>query len=335
MKALLTGGCGFIGSHTAVTLLAAGHEVLCYDNLSNSSDEVLGSIRRITGKKPAFIRGDIRDRPKLTEALRDFAPDIVIHFAGLKAVGESVEKPLEYYDNNVGGTICLLKAMFEAGCRNLIFSSSASVYDSRFPSPYSEESPVGHATSPYAGTKIQIESILRDLASADPAWSIVSLRYFNPAGAHESGLIGENPAGIPNNLMPYVSQVACGKLPFVQVFGSDYPTPDGTGIRDYIHVMDVAEGHAAAVGYCLSHRGEAAVNLGAGRGVSVLELIAAYEKASGRRIAYRIAGRRPGDLALFYADPSLALRLFGWKARRSLGDMCRDSWNYARRRFGA
>lgn len=328
MKALLTGGTGFIGSHTAVALIEAGHEVALYDSLANSSARVVDAIEEITGKRPAFTRGDVRDEAALARCFDAFRPDIVIHFAGLKAVGESVAKPLEYYDCNVGGTLALLRVMRKKGCRSLIFSSSATVYAEGNNPPYSEDMPVGHASNPYGETKIQIESILRDLAKAEPGWGIVNLRYFNPIGAHESGLIGENPNGIPNNLVPYVARVARGKLPVLRVFGGDYPTPDGTGVRDYIHVMDLAEGHAKAAEYCLAHRGEIPINLGSGRGCSVLEVIRAYEKACGHRIPYEIAQRRAGDLPTFFANADRAKKLLGWSAKRSLEAMCADSWRF-------
>lgn len=328
MKALLTGGTGFIGSHTAVALLEAGNEVMLYDNLYNSSERVVGAIEEITGKKPGFMKGDIRDEARMKECFTTFKPDLVIHFAGLKTVGESVAKPLEYYDNNVGGTLAMLRAMRETGCRRLIFSSSATVYDLHNPSPYIEGMPVTHATSPYGETKIQIETILRDLAKAESDWSFVNLRYFNPIGAHPSGLIGEDPNGIPNNLVPYVARVAHGRLPFVRVFGGDYPTRDGTGVRDYIHVMDLAEGHAAAANYCLTHKGEIPINLGTGRGSSVLDIIHAYEKACGHEIPYKIMDRRAGDLPSFFASADRAKSLLGWTAKRGLEEMCRDSWNF-------
>lgn len=328
MKALLTGGTGFIGSHTAVALIEAGHEVALYDSLANSSARVVEAIEEITGKRPAFSQGDVRDEAALARCFDAFRPDIVIHFAGLKAVGESVAKPLEYYDCNVGGTLALLRVMREKGCRSLIFSSSATVYAEGNTPPYSEDMPVGHASNPYGETKIQIESILRDLAKAEPGWGIVNLRYFNPIGAHESGLIGENPNGIPNNLVPYVARVARGTLSVLRVFGDDYPTPDGTGVRDYIHVMDLAEGHAKAAEYCLAHRGEIPINLGSGRGCSVLEVIRAYEKACGHSIPYEIAPRRPGDLPVFFANADRARKLLGWSAKRSLEAMCADSWRF-------
>lgn len=331
MKALLTGGTGFIGSHTAVALIEAGHEVALYDSLANSSARVVDAIEEITGKRPGFTQGDVRDEAALARCFEAFRPDIVIHFAGLKAVGESVAKPLEYYDCNVGGTLALLRVMREKGCRSLIFSSSATVYAEGNNPPYSEDMPVGHASNPYGETKIQIESILRDLAKAEPGWGIVNLRYFNPIGAHESGLIGENPNGIPNNLVPYVARVARGKLPVLRVFGGDYPTPDGTGVRDYIHVMDLAEGHAKAAEYCLAHRGEIPINLGSGRGCSVLEVIRAYEKACGHRIPYEIAPRRAGDLPTFFANADRAKKLLGWSAKRSLEAMCADSWRFEER----
>lgn len=331
MRALLTGGTGFIGSHTAVALLEAGHEVFLYDNLYNSSESVVDAVEKITGKRPGFMKGDIRDAVQMADAFDAFNPDLVIHFAGLKAVGESMAKPLEYYDNNVGGTLELLKVMREKGCRRIIFSSSATVYDQTNIPPYREDMLVCHATNPYGETKIQIETILRNLAESDPEWSVVNLRYFNPIGAHESGLLGEDPNDIPNNLVPYVARVAHGKFPFVRVFGGDYPTPDGTGVRDYIHVMDLAEGHAKAAEYCLEHKGEIPINLGSGHGSSVLDVIHAYEKACGRKIPYQIMDRRPGDLPSFFANADRAKELLGWSVKRSLEQMCADSWRFEER----
>ena len=328
MRVLLTGGTGFIGSHTAVVLLEAGHEVVLYDNLSNSDAAVVDRITEIAGRRPVFIEGDIRDENLLVETLSSRAIEAVIHFAGLKAVGESVEKTLDYYDNNLAGSISLFKAMRSCGVKKLIFSSSSTVYGEPEQLPLTESCPTRKATNPYGRTKLQIEEMLSDLAVADPSLSIVCLRYFNPIGAHPSGLIGEDPNGIPNNLLPYVARVASGRLPELHVYGNDYATPDGTGVRDYIHVMDLAEGHAKALEYASHSRGWTAVNLGCGRGYSVLEVIRAFEKASGRKIPYRLEPRRNGDIAANWCDPSLAARLLGWKASRNIDDMCRDAWNF-------
>ncbi len=328
MRIFLTGGMGFIGSHTAVELLETGHEVTLFDNLSNASEDVTERIQKITGKTPLFIKGDIRDEKALKEAFAQTKPDVVIHFAGLKAVGESCEKPLTYYDNNVNGTVVLLKAMREAGVFNLLFSSSCTVYGTPQKLPITEDHPVGGVTNPYGRTKLIIEKILQDLCAADKRFHVICLRYFNPIGAHPSGLIGENPNGIPNNLLPYVARVASGKLDYVRVFGDDYPTKDGTGVRDYIHVVDLARGHVAALSRLTETAGCEAINLGTGTGYSVLEIIKAYEKASGRPIAYKITPRRAGDVAANWADPTLALKLLGWKAQLGIEAMCRDSWNF-------
>ena len=313
MKVLVTGGAGYIGSHTCVELLNAGHEVVIIDNFVNSKPEALDSIRKITGKDFAFVEADLRDRAAV-KALFDAHPvDAVIHFAGLKAVGESVQKPLEYYDNNLGGFFVLAEEMRDHGVKKFVFSSSATVYGMNNPVPFREEMPTS-ATNPYGYTKVMIEQMLKDIAVADPEWSIVMLRYFNPIGAHPSGLIGEDPNGIPNNLLPYVAQVAAGKLKELTVFGDDYDTPDGTGVRDYIHVVDLALGHLAALNYADSHTGAEAINLGTGHGTSVLEIVRAFEKASGRKVPYRIAARRAGDIATCYADTSKAAKLLGWRA---------------------
>lgn len=326
MKILLTGGMGFIGSHTAVVLLEAGHDVVLYDNLSNADRSVLDRLEIIAGRRPQFIEGDIRDKAAMTAALRGV--DAVIHFAGLKAVGESVHKPIEYFDNNVHGTLVLLEAMRETGVSRLIFSSSSTVYGTPETLPLTEDCPTGKATNPYGRTKLHIEEILSDVCRAYPDFSAVCLRYFNPIGAHPSGLIGEDPNGIPNNLLPYVARVANGILPKLRVFGSDYPTPDGTGVRDYIHVMDLADGHAKAVPFVMSHTGWTAINLGCGRGYSVLEIIRAFESASGKKVPFEVAPRREGDIAANWADPSRAQQLLGWKATRNIDDMCRDAWNF-------
>ncbi|HIS85062.1 MAG TPA: UDP-glucose 4-epimerase GalE [Candidatus Faecivicinus avistercoris] len=332
MKVLVTGGAGYIGSHTCVELLNAGHEVVIIDNFVNSKPEALDSIRKITGKDFAFVEADLRDRAAV-KALFDAHPvDAVIHFAGLKAVGESVQKPLEYYDNNLGGFFVLAEEMRDHGVKKFVFSSSATVYGMNNPVPFREEMPTS-ATNPYGYTKVMIEQMLKDIAVADPEWSIVMLRYFNPIGAHPSGLIGEDPNGIPNNLLPYVAQVAAGKLKELTVFGDDYDTPDGTGVRDYIHVVDLALGHLAALNYADSHTGAEAINLGTGHGTSVLEIVRAFEKASGREVPYRIAARRAGDIATCYADTSKAAKLLGWRAERNIDDMCRDGWNFAKNRY--
>jgi UDP-glucose 4-epimerase len=327
MNILLTGGTGYIGSHTAVTLIEKGHRLVLFDNLVNSNADVPDRIARITGTRPVFIEADVRDRAALVQALEEFAIDAVLHFAGLKAVGESVEKPIDYYANNVQGTISLLEAMQQSSARTLVFSSSATVYGEPHYLPLDEAHPLS-VTNPYGRCKLHIEEMLRDAAFADPAWNIVCLRYFNPVGAHESGLIGENPAGAPNNLMPYIARVAAGQLRALQVFGDDYPTPDGSGVRDYIHVMDLAEGHAAALDWLATHPGWHAVNLGTGQGYSVLEMVAAFARASGKSVPYRIAPRRPGDVAACYANPEKAARELGWQARRGLEEMCASAWNF-------
>lgn len=328
MKVLVTGGTGYIGSHTLVDLLQQGHQAVVVDNLSNSDATVLGRVQAITGKAVPFIEADLRDSAAMAGLFRQH-PDIgaVIHFAGLKAVGESVAKPLLYYDNNITGTLTLLKAMQAAGCQTLIFSSSATVYRESQQLPLTENHPLG-TTNPYGASKLMIEDILRDMHAADPAWRIALLRYFNPVGAHPSGLIGENPRGTPNNLMPYVAQVAAGLRPRLQVFGGDYPTKDGTGVRDYIHVVDLARGHLAALDALARQAALLTVNLGTGTGYSVLEMVAAFEKACGRPVPFEIVSRRPGDLAECYADPSLAGKLLGWKAELGLEAMCADVWRW-------
>lgn len=326
MKILLTGGMGFIGSHTAVELLNQGHDVILYDNLSNADISVLDRLERITGRLPTFIEGDIRDAYKMEQALSGV--DVVIHFAGLKAVGESVTKPIEYYDNNVNGTLVLLAAMKKAGVHRLIFSSSSTVYGTPNTLPLTEDAPTDTPTNPYGRSKLHIEQILSDVCKANPEFSVVCLRYFNPIGAHPSGLIGEDPNGIPNNLLPYIARVARGTLSRLKVFGSDYPTPDGTGIRDYIHVVDLANGHAKAIPYVVSNHGWIAINLGCGHGYSVLEVIKAFEKASGRHVPYELADRREGDIAANWCDPTRAKNLLGWEATRTIDDMCRDAWAF-------
>jgi UDP-glucose 4-epimerase len=327
---LITGGTGYIGSHTCVALAQAGYDdIVILDNLSNSRARVIDRLEALCGKRPRFIEGDVRDAALLDRIFADFPVQAVIHFAGLKAVGESVAKPLEYYDNNVRGTLELLAAMRRAGVGTMVFSSSATVYGDPASVPIREDFPRS-STNPYGRSKLIIEDILADLYGAEPGWRIARLRYFNPVGAHESGLIGEDPQGIPNNLMPYIAQVAAGQREFLNVFGNDYPTPDGTGIRDYIHVMDLAEGHVAALNYLDDKGGLLTVNLGTGRGYSVLELAQAFEQASGRPVPYRFAPRRPGDIAQCWADPSLAGRLLGWRATRGLDAMCADVWRWQR-----
>lgn len=328
-KVLLTGGAGYIGSHAYVAFLEANCDVVLLDNFSNSSSKVLDRLEKITGTKPNVHQVDIRDKDALTRALLEEQPDAVVHFAGLKAVGESVARPVEYYDNNVSGTINLLHAMRKAGVKKLVFSSSATVYGDPASVPITEDFPRS-ATNPYGRSKLIIEDILIDLVSSDPSWKVAMLRYFNPVGAHDSGLIGENPTGIPNNLMPYVSQVAVGQREKLSVFGGDYPTKDGTGVRDYIHVVDLAEGHVLAL-RALAAWQEAApltVNLGTGAGSSVLELVSAFERASNRNVPYEIVARRSGDVAECFADPSLAERLLGWRAERDVDVMCVDSWRW-------
>ena len=329
MNVLVTGGTGYIGSHTTVLLLEAGHDVTIVDNLSNSDASVLDRIRRIAGKPVSFFQADIRDRSRLEEILTGTPFDAVIHFAGLKAVGESSRLPLEYYDNNVAGTLSLLFSMREAGVKTLVFSSSATVYGVPKTLPITEEAALS-ATNPYGATKLVIEEILRSLVASDPAWKVGILRYFNPVGAHPSGLIGEDPRDVPNNLMPFVAQVAAGIRPHLSVFGDDYPTPDGTGVRDYIHVMDLAMGHLAALRALSAWRDPAplTVNLGTGKGTSVLEMVRAFEKASGQPIPVKIAPRRPGDVAACWADPSLAEKVLGWKATRGIDEMCADGWRW-------
>lgn len=329
MAILVTGGTGFIGSHTVVELIQAGKEVVIVDNFSNSKPEVLNRIEKITGTRPTFYEADLLDKPAIDQIFDEQKIDAVIHFAGLKAVGESVHKPLEYYHNNITGTLMLCQSMREHGCKRIVFSSSATVYGMNNPVPFKEGMPTS-ATNPYGYTKVMIEQILSDLHTADPEWSVVLLRYFNPIGAHESGLIGEAPNGIPNNLMPYIMQVAAGILPQLSVFGGDYPTPDGTGVRDYIHVVDLAKGHVAALHYALQHKGIEAVNLGTGRGYSVLDIVRAFERVNGVKVPYRIAPRRPGDLATCYAATEKAKELLGWQAEKDIDDMCRDAWRWQR-----
>jgi UDP-glucose 4-epimerase len=324
---LVTGGAGYIGSHTCVELLNAGHEVTVFDNFCNSNPEVLHRVKRITGKSVTLIQGDIRDRIALTQALRSSGANAVIHFAGLKAVGESMEKPLSYYDNNVAGTLNLLHAMRECGVKTLIFSSSATVYGTPEQLPIPETHPLS-ATSPYGQTKLACEHMLRELHGSDQNWRLGILRYFNPVGAHASGLIGEDPLDIPNNLMPFVAQVAVGRRDKLKVWGDNYPTPDGTGVRDYIHVVDLALGHLKVLAYLQTTPDCLTVNLGTGTGYSVLDMVAAFAQASGRPVPYQVAPRRAGDVAACYADPSKAHKLLGWRAERDLQTMCEDSWRW-------
>ncbi|MGB5081482.1 MAG: UDP-glucose 4-epimerase GalE [Burkholderiales bacterium] len=328
MRVLVTGGAGYIGSHTCVELMQAGHGVTLFDNLCNSHAAVISRIARIAGRAPDFLKGDVRDRDSLRDAFARHRFDAVIHFAGLKAVGESVEKPIEYYDNNVQGALVLCRAMAQAGVGMLVFSSSATVYGEAASVPIREDAPLG-PTNPYGHSKLMVERILRDLEASDRGvWRIALLRYFNPVGAHPSGLIGEDPQGIPNNLMPNIAQVAVGLREKIRVFGSDYPTRDGTGIRDYLHVVDLARGHLAALETLKRERRGMTVNLGTGRGVSVLEAIGAFERASGRAVPFERVARRSGDVAECYADPSLAEKTLGWKATLSFDDMCRDTWRW-------
>ena len=328
MKILVTGGAGYIGSHTCVELLEAGYDVVVVDNLYNASPKVIGRIKEITGKDVTFYEKDIRDLDAMNEIFAKEKPDTVIHFAGLKAVGESVRKPLEYYENNIAGTLTLCKAMRENGCKNIIFSSSATVYGNPAFIPITEECPKGVCTNPYGWTKHMLEQILTDIHTADPEWNVILLRYFNPIGAHKSGLIGEDPKGIPNNLLPYVAQVAVGKLPCLGVFGDDYDTPDGTGVRDYIHVVDLAKGHVKAINKIKENPGVKIYNLGTGKGYSVLDVVKAFEKACGKKIPYEIKPRRAGDIATCYCDAGKAERELHWKAERDLKTMCADSWRW-------
>jgi UDP-glucose 4-epimerase len=324
---LVTGGAGYIGSHTCVELMQAGFEVTILDNLCNSKAVVVDRLERICGTRPAFVEGDVRDRSLLRKLFSHGKFDAVIHFAGLKAVGESVALPFAYYDNNVSGSIALLQVMREQGVKTLIFSSSATVYGDPQRVPIQEDFPLG-ATNPYGRSKLMIEEVLGDLAQAETGWNIARLRYFNPAGAHRSGLIGEDPNGIPNNLMPYVAQVASGRRASLSVFGNDYPTPDGTGVRDYIHVVDLARGHVAALDTFRRTTGLITVNLGTGRGYSVLEMVAAFETASARPVAYQLCPRRAGDIATCYADPTLAEQVLGWRAEYGIETMCADAWRW-------
>jgi UDP-glucose 4-epimerase len=325
LNILVTGGAGYIGSITCVQLLAAGMTPVIVDNLVNAKAAVIDRIERIAGRRPVFVRGDIRDRALLADVFAQHRPEAVIHFAGLKAVGESVQQPLAYYENNVQGTLVLLQAMREAGVFTLVFSSSATVYGDAQRMPLSEDTPTS-ATNPYGRTKLMIEWILADEAAADTRWSMTALRYFNPVGAHPSGSIGEDPQGVPNNLMPFVAQVAVGRRDKLRIFGNDYPTPDGTGVRDYIHVVDLADGHLAALEYGRDRAGMHVFNLGTGRGHSVLEMLAAFGRACGRELPYEVAPRRDGDVASSWADPAHAQAALGWRATRGLDQMCADTW---------
>ena len=334
MKILVTGGAGFIGSHTVVELLDAGHDVVVVDNLCNSSKKSLARVKRITGKAPTFYKIDIRDEKRLSAMLAKESPfDAAIHFAALKAVGESTQIPLKYYANNLGGTFTLLKCLAGCGCKNIVFSSSATVYGDPASVPIREDFPTPGCTNPYGWTKLMMEQVFKDVQKADPEWNVILLRYFNPIGAHKSGLIGEDPAGIPNNLLPYVAQVAIGRRAELNVFGNDYPTPDGTGVRDYIHVVDLAKGHLKAIEKIEKNQklGLKIYNLGTGNGYSVLQVVKAFEKASGRPVPYKICPRRPGDVAECWADPSLAAKELGWKAERGIDEMCEDAWRWQKK----
>lgn len=324
---LLTGAAGYIATHTWLALQAAGFSVVGVDNFSNSSPQVLQRLQKLLGQRPVFERADVCDRPALQQIFDRHAVDAVVHFAAHKAVGESTARPLDYYANNLGALLTLCQTMRAKNTQRIVFSSSATVYGDPQELPITEDAALC-ATNPYGQTKLMGEQILRDLGAADPQWQTACLRYFNPVGAHESGLIGEDPRGVPNNLMPFVAQVAVGRRPHLAVYGNDYPTPDGTGVRDYIHVMDLAQGHVAALQRLLQQPGSFTVNLGTGRGYSVLEVVAAFAQASGREVPYQVQARRPGDIAACYADPSLAQRLLGWRAERDLQQMCRDSWRW-------
>lgn len=324
---LVTGGAGYIGSHTCLELLNAGFDVTVVDNFSNSKQTSIQRVEQITGKKITLKQGDVCDREFLHTVFQAQKIDGVIHFAGLKAVGESVKLPLKYYENNVAGSVALLEVMAEFGVNSFVFSSSATVYDAPGDKPIREDFPL-KPTNPYGQSKLMVEQILNDFATANPDWRIAILRYFNPVGAHESGMIGEDPNGIPNNLMPFVSQVAVGRLQQLSVFGNDYPTPDGTGVRDYIHVVDLAQGHLAALQALQKQTGVLTVNLGTGTGYSVLDMVKAFESASGKKVSYKIVGRRPGDIAICYADPAKAKAVLGWQAKLGIDEMCRDTWHW-------
>ena len=326
---LVTGGAGFIGSHTSVELLEAGYDIVILDNFSNSKPEALNRIKKITGKDFKFYKADLLDIDAVRKVFTENKIDSVIHFAGLKAVGESVRKPIEYYHNNITGTLMLITAMREAGVKKIVFSSSATVYGMHNKAPYVEDMPTS-ATNPYGYTKVMIEQILKDVYVSDNEWSVSLLRYFNPIGAHKSGLIGEDPNGIPNNLLPYIAQVAVGKLERLGVFGNDYDTPDGTGVRDYIHVVDLAKGHLAALKYVLETTGVEAVNLGTGKGSSVMEVLHSFEKACGRELPYKVMPRRAGDIDICYANTEKAKKIFGWEAKYYLDEMTADGWNFTK-----
>ena len=328
MKILVTGGAGYIGSHTCVELLESGYDVVVIDNLCNSNPESLKRVESITGKRVVFYEGDVRDEALLRKIFEENEITCVIHFAGLKAVGESVAMPWEYYDNNLNSTLVLTKVMKEFGMKNIIFSSSATVYTADNEMPLRENSRTGNCTNPYGWTKFMTEQILSGMAHADDQWSIALLRYFNPIGAHSSGIIGEDPRGIPNNLMPYITQVAIGRREYLSVYGNDYDTHDGTGVRDYIHVVDLAKGHVAAVKFVMEHKGCEVFNLGTGKGYSVLDMVKAFNEANGLELPYKIVERRPGDIATCYADPCKSEQILGWKAEKDLHDMVRDSWNW-------
>jgi len=328
MEVLVTGGAGYIGSHTCVELLNKGYDVIVIDNLSNSNPESLNRVQALTGKTLKFYEGDVRDEALLTKIFEENKPECVIHFAGLKAVGESVEKPWLYYNNNLNSTLVLTKVMEKVGMKRIIFSSSATVYTAGNEMPLKETSPTGGCTNPYGWTKYMTEQILSGMANADKDWSVCLLRYFNPIGAHESGRIGEDPRGIPNNLMPYITQVAVGRRPHLNVFGNDYDTPDGTGVRDYIHVVDLSKGHVAAVDYVLNNTGCEVFNLGTGTGYSVLDMVKTFQEVNNVPVPYVIAPRRPGDIATCYANPDKSREVLGWQAEKGLAEMCRDSWNW-------
>ena len=331
MNILVTGGAGYIGSHTCVELLNAGYGVVVVDNLCNSNPKSLERVEELTGRKITFYRGDVRDKALMDKIFAENEIAAVIHFAGLKAVGESVAQPWRYYDNNLNSTLVLTKAMEEAGVKNIIFSSSATVYSGDNEMPLREDSRTGGCTNPYGWTKYMTEQILSGMCTADSSWSVALLRYFNPIGAHESGRIGEDPRGIPNNLMPFITQVAVGRREYLSIYGNDYPTPDGTGVRDYIHVVDLAKGHVAAVRYVTEHTGCEVFNLGTGVGYSVLEMVKTFEKANNLTLPYKIVDRRPGDLPTCYADPAKSAEVLGWRAEKNLEDMCRDSWRWQSR----
>ena len=331
MNVLVTGGAGYIGSHTCVELLNSGYGVIVVDNLCNSNPKSLDCVEQLTGRQVKFYKGDVRDESLLRQIFAENEISCVIHFAGLKAVGESVALPWKYYDNNLNSTLVLTKVMADFGMKNIIFSSSATVYSADNEMPLREDSRTGGCTNPYGWSKYMTEQILSGIAHADKTWGVALLRYFNPIGAHESGLIGEDPRGIPNNLMPYITQVAVGRREYLNVFGNDYDTPDGTGVRDYIHVVDLAKGHVAAVEYVLKHPGCQVFNLGTGTGYSVLDMVKAFNRANSLEIPYRIVDRRPGDLAVCYADPARSASVLGWRAEKSLTDMCRDAWNWQKK----